>query len=180
MGHIDAIPVSNLPSTLLVGAGTQSGKRIASIVDRTKRRGLLDLEAVDRLIDRRPQAVGSARLWKATEIYRAPAFSRARSELLLLDLIKKAGLARPSLNRWVGEFEIDAFWEAERFAVEVDGWETHGTRRAFESDPVRIEDLKLAGIDAIRITALRIEREPGAVAARLRLHLARRRDELSR
>jgi len=39
--------------------------------------------------------------------------------------------------------------------------------------------MKLAGIDTIRITARRIEREPDEVARRLRLHLHRRRTELS-
>ncbi len=76
------------------------------------------------------------------------------------------------------EFEIDAYWEAERFAVEVDGWSAHGNRRSFEADPVRIEDMKLAGIDAIRVTARRVERQPQEVGRRLRLHLERRRREL--
>jgi hypothetical protein len=39
--------------------------------------------------------------------------------------------------------------------------------------------MKLLGIDAIRITARRIEREPREVARRLRLHLDRRRRELT-
>lgn len=56
--------------------------------------------------------------------------------------------------------------------MELDGYETHGTRAAFERDPVRLEDLKLAGIDAIRITARRIELEPDHVATRLRSLLA--------
>jgi hypothetical protein len=69
-------------------------------------------------------------LREALEIYRDPAFRRARSELLFLDLIKKAGLARPALNTFVAGYEIDAYWERERFAVEVDGWGAHRTRAA--------------------------------------------------
>jgi very-short-patch-repair endonuclease len=84
------------------------------------------------------------------------------------------------MNTFVAGHEIDAYWEAERFAIEVDGWEGHGTRAAFEKDPLRIEDLKLAGIDAIRVTARRIERHPRAVAERLGRHLDRRRTELRR
>lgn len=88
------------------------------------------------------------------------------------------GLPTPSINRFVAGCEIDAYWERERFAVEVDGWETHGTRAAFESDRLRQEELKLAGIDSIRVTARRIEREPEAVATRIGLLLTRRRREL--
>jgi very-short-patch-repair endonuclease len=78
----------------------------------------------------------------------------------------------------VAGHEIDAYWEAERFAVEVDGWGTHRTRTAFERDPLRQENLKLAGIDSIRVTARRIEREPQVVGKRLARLLFQRRLEL--
>ena len=32
-------------------------------------------------------------------------------------------------------FELDAYWEPERFVVELDVFETHGTRAAFERFP---------------------------------------------
>lgn len=177
-GHIDRIPVTALHPTLLAVAATQPRNVLDSVVDRAKRRDLLELGSIDRYLARRSQFSGAAQLNAALELYRDPAFDRARSERLFLDLVKKAGLPRPALNTWVGKFEIDAFWETERFAVEVDGWETHGSRQAFEQDRVRTEDMKLAGIDAIRITARRIEHEPQEVARRLRLHLDRRRTEL--
>ncbi len=82
------------------------------------------------------------------------------------------------MNTWIGEIEVDAYWERERFAVEIDSYEHHGTRAAFERDPLRHESLKLIGIDSIRFTARRIEREPGEVAARLGVLLSRRREEL--
>jgi very-short-patch-repair endonuclease len=83
------------------------------------------------------------------------------------------------INTWVERFEIDAYWEAERFAVEIDGWEAHRTRRAFENDRLRQEEMKLAGIDVIRVSARRIETEPAAVGRHLGLLLQRRRRELS-
>lgn len=176
-GHIDRIPVTALHPTLLGVAATQPDRTLTSVVDRAKRRSLLDLGSIDQYLMGRSRSPGHARLKSALDLYRDPVFDHGRSELLFLDLVKKAGLPRPVLNTWVGEFEIDAYWEAERFAVEVDGWETHGTRQAFEQDRIRIENMKLAGIDAIRITARRIEREPREVARRLRQHLDRRRAE---
>ena len=47
-----------------------------------------------------------------------------------------------------------------------------------ENDPLRQENLKLAGIDSIRITARRIEREPDAVARSLARLLDQRRRSL--
>lgn len=40
----------------------------------------------------------------------------------------------PAMNCNVAGMEIDAYWDAERFAVELDVYETHGTRAAFERD----------------------------------------------
>ena len=114
----------------------------------------------------------------ALEIYRDPAFTRSRAERLLLAALRRHGVKRPAVNTFVAGHEVDAYWEKERFAVEVDGWEFHRTRAAFERDPLRQEQLKLAGIDSIRITARRLEREPRAVAERIGTLLERRRREL--
>ncbi|HMI80663.1 MAG TPA: type IV toxin-antitoxin system AbiEi family antitoxin domain-containing protein [Solirubrobacterales bacterium] len=174
----ESIPVTSVARTLLDVAGTRSGRRLVRVVDRARRRGKLDLDEIDRVLARGRASYGTERLQDALRLYRTPVFDRARSELLFLDAIAAAGLPVPALNTWVEKFEIDAYWEAERFAVEVDGWETHGTRRAFEADRLRQEDMKLAGIDSIRVSARRIEREPDTVAKRLQLLLARRRAEL--
>lgn len=148
-------------------------------VERAERVGRLDLIEIDAMLERRRGTAGVKRLREALDIYRDPAFSRARSERLFLALVKRAGLPRPAINTFVHGYEVDAYWAGERFAVEVDGWEFHRTRAAFEKDPLRQEDLKLAGIDSVRITARRIEREPDRVGERLGRLLAQRRAQLS-
>ena len=130
------------------------------------------------MLKRRRGHRGAARLRNALAIYREPGFFRARSERLFRRLVRQAGLRLPVLNTWVDRFEIDAYWEEERFAVEIDGWEAHRSRRAFENDRLRQEEMKLAGIDVIRISARRIETEPAAVGQRLALLLTQRRREL--
>lgn len=179
-GELEEIPVTSAPRTLLDLAAGGPPKQLERAVERAKRLGHLDLIDIDAMLRHRAGAPGAKRLLEALDIYRDPAFSRARSELLFLDLVKKEGLPRPAINTYVAGHEIDAYWEGERFAVEVDGWDTHRTRAAFESDPLRQEDLKLAGIDSVRITARRIEREPRRVAERLGRLLAQRRQELGR
>jgi predicted transcriptional regulator of viral defense system len=147
-GTLERLPVTAMPRTLLDLAATEPKRELERAVDRARRRGLLDLDAIDQLLRRRPRTPQSTQLGQVLDLYRRPVFDRARSELLLLEALEKEGLPPPALNTWVREWEIDAFWEAERFAVEVDGWETHGSRDAFENDRRRQEDLKLAGIDA--------------------------------
>jgi hypothetical protein len=170
----EAIPVTAVPRTLLDLAATTWSSQLDRAVQRAERLDLLDVAAIEAILERRRGAPGTAALSQALEIYRDPVFARSRPERLFLDLVKKAGLPRPAINVYVAGHEIDAYWERERFAVEVDGWEAHRTRTAFENDPVRQEDLKLAGIDSIRLTARRIEREPSQIAERLAILLARR------
>ena len=164
-----------LPRTLLDLAATVRSTRLDHALQRAERLDLLDVAAIGAMLERRCGAPGTASLRKALEIYREPVFARSRPERLLLDLVKRWDLPRPAINTYVEGHEIDAYWEQERFAVEVDGWEAHRTRAAFEDDRIRQEDLKLAGIDSIRLTPRRIEREPALVAKRLGTLLARRR-----
>lgn len=177
-GTLEGIPATSAARTLLGLGAVATARDLTRAVDRARRLGHLDLGALDALLLRRGHTVAGKRLTKALELYRRPVFDRARSELLFLDAIEGVGMAPPALNTWVEKWEIDAYWEAERFAVEVDGWETHGSRQAFEDDRLRMEEMKLAGIEVVPISARRIEREPEQVALRLRALLTRRRKEL--
>jgi predicted transcriptional regulator of viral defense system len=173
----DRIPTTAVPRTLLDLASRSGRRTLQSAIDRAERLDLLDLGEIDAMLERQKGARGMKRLRLDLEIYRDPAFTRARSERLFLDIVKKAGLPRPSLNHFVGGLEVDAYWERERFAVEIDGWSAHRTRTAFERDPVRQEELKLEGIDSIRVTARRIEREPARLGRHLKRILEGRRRE---
>jgi hypothetical protein len=174
------IRVTSLPRTLFDIAASEPKRELERAVDRARRQNLLDLHALDQMLQRRIRVPGAAQLKQALALYRRPVFDRARSELLFLQALEEEGEQLPRLNTWVDKWEIDAYWEAERFAVEVDGWETHGSREAFESDRLRQEEMKLAGIDSIRISARRIENEPQQVAKRIRALLAQRRKTLQR
>lgn len=177
-GTIDRLAVTSLARTLLDLAATGPKWRLEDAIEQAERHEDLDLDAMDLLLRRRMGERGTTALGDALEIYRDPGFKRSRAERLFLDLVLKAGLPRPAMNFFVAGHEIDAYWEAERFAVEVDGWGTHRTRTAFERDPLRQENLKLAGIDSIRVTARRIEREPQVVGKRLSKLLFQRQQEL--
>jgi predicted transcriptional regulator of viral defense system len=179
-GRLERLPVTSLPRTLFDLAASHPQRTLERAIEKAERLGLLDLTGIDTLLRRRNGDPGTRKLRDALKIHRDPAFRRSRTESLFLDLVKKAGLPRPATNIFVAGHEIDAYWEPERFAVEVDGWDTHRTRRAFEEDPVRQEDLKLAGIDSIRLTARRIEHKPELVAERLGRLLTQRRLELER
>jgi hypothetical protein len=168
------IPVTAVPRTLLDFAALDP-RFLSEVVEGAERIGLLDTIAIDALLKRSRGFRGVARLRDALEIYRDPAFTRSRLERRFLALVKRAGLPRPSMNYFVEGYELDAYWQAERFAVELDTYDYHGGHIAFEQDRLRQENLKLAGIEMTRVTGMRMDREPEAVVTSLRRLLAQRR-----
>jgi hypothetical protein len=174
----EGIPATAIPRTLLDFAAVDP-HYLGYALDNAHRRGLLDLIAVDALISRSRGFRGVARLREALEIHRGPAFTRSGLERRFLDLVQRAGLPQPSMNFFVEGYELDAYWPAERFAVELDTYDYHGSPQAFEADRIRQETLKLAGIEIVRVTGARLDREPMTVMRRLHRLLVQRRRQIA-
>jgi len=175
----EGIPLTAVPRTLLDLAAVLNATRLERVIERSEELGLLDLHAIDALLARAAGHPGAGRLRKALTIYRPePAFTRSRLERRFLSLVRRAGLPAPTMNFSVGEYELDAYWPTERFAVELDVYGTHGSRAAFERDRLRQEDLKLREIEMIRVTGARLDREPGVVVERVGTLLGQRRRQL--
>jgi hypothetical protein len=178
------IPVTSLARTKLDLAAMLSTARLERVIERSEERGDFDLGAIDELLARTVGHPGHGHLRTTLAIYREnledPAFERSKLEGRFRKLVKRAGLPAPSMNLNVLGYELDAYWEPERFAVELDVYETHGSHAAFERDRLRQEDLKLKGVEMIRVTGPRLDREPDAIVARVRAHLVQRRLQLGR
>lgn len=177
--HRDGIPVTTLPRTLLDLAIRARPERMDGYLERAEDRELLDVRAVEDVLARAGGHRGRGPLGRALALYRPdPTFTRSRFEARFRRLVLAAGLPAPSMNFYVAQYELDAYWPELRFAVELDLFETHGTRAAFERDRRRQEELKLLGIEMIRVTAPRLRREPRTVIGNLKTLLERRRHEL--
>jgi very-short-patch-repair endonuclease len=178
----DGIPTTSLARTVLDLAPLVERERLARVLQRAEEledddgRRLFDRRDFESLLARTDGHRGHARLAKALRLYRPdPAVTRSDLERDFRALVRRAGLPLPASNYAVGPYEIDAYWEAERFGVELDVFATHGSRLSFERDRERADDLLAKGIEITRVTDIRLEREPDQVMERLREHLARRR-----
>jgi very-short-patch-repair endonuclease len=145
------------------------------MVERSEDLEFFDLRAVEALLERTVGHHGHGRLRKAIALYKPSSFTRSTLEKRFLELCLEAGLPQPRTNFVVHGFELDCYWPELRFAVELDVYETHGTRAAFERDRKRQEDLLLHGVAMTRVTGPRLEREPREVMRRVALLLAQRR-----
>ena len=90
----------------------------------------------------------------------------------MLLLCRRNDIEEPRVNEVIETYEVDFSWHRQRLIVETDGWQSHGTRRAFEGDRLRDAELTAAGWRVVRITWRRIEDDPEAVAAQLKRLLA--------
>ena len=101
----------------------------------------------------------------------APPDTRSGLEREFFDLCQRHSLALPVMNVIVAGVLVDAAWPGSDAIVELDGFEWHRTRAAFEEDRRRDAALIRAGYRIMRITARRLREEPERVAAELRAHL---------
>jgi very-short-patch-repair endonuclease len=97
-----------------------------------------------------------------------PDGTRSEMEALFLGLCRRHRLPRPAVNVRIGKFDVDFLWPERRLVVEVDGWDTHRTRSAFEADRARDVKLKLLGFEVVRFTWRQLTEDSAAVASALR------------
>ena len=174
---LDNIPITTLPRTYLDLAATTSRYNLERALDSGEQRGLFDLGPVEAVLARNAGHPGAGRLRRALGIYRPPNVLRSELEGRFLERVRRAGLPSPSTNITISGYELDVYWSRERFVVELDVYETHGTHAAFENDRLRQEDLLLLGIGMTRVTGPRFDREPTQVIERVARLLADRRGD---
>ncbi|MEA2218952.1 MAG: hypothetical protein QOJ35_1578 [Solirubrobacteraceae bacterium] len=131
---------------------------------------LLDVAAIEDVLFRAGDHRG-ARVLRAILRDHAPASTPTRSELeeRFLAPCRARGLPEPRVNVWIAlqptGYEADFLWHEARLIVEVDGRDTHTTRRAFEHDRRRDQRLMLAGWRVVRFTWRQVAGDAALVAA---------------
>jgi very-short-patch-repair endonuclease len=175
---IEQIPVTSVPRTALDLAATLKPESLLRLLERAEELHLFDLRQFDDLLARTIGHPGAGRLRRSLELYRPAPFTRSGLERRFWDLVLESSLPRPIANFVEIGYELDVYWPGERFAVELDVYETHGSRQAFERDRLRQEDLKLAGVEMMRVTGHRLDREPQKVIERVSRLLEQRSKQL--
>ena len=85
----------------------------------------------------------------------------------MLRLLRRGRFRGYELNGRIHRFEVDVLWRELNFAVEIDGYEAHSGRLAFERDRLKVATLKARGLDVMPVTARQLRKDPGGVLARL-------------
>ena len=171
-GILDRIPVTSVARTLIDIAEVVPPRQLARAIDEAERLGFFDLRAVE-LCKRSNGRRGVRALKEAIRRYRPAApVTRSGLERRLVEICDAAGLPCPAMNLFVAGYEVDAAWLEHGLVVEVDGYEFHRTRAAFEADRRRDAALQREGLRVLRLTDHRLEHDASGIAADLRALLA--------
>lgn len=172
------IPVTSVARTALDLAAGVRFRTLRRLIRRSEDLEVFDLDDFRSVIARNRGHRGRLPLQRALAIYEPPRFTRSELEREFLAWVEGAKLPQPVTAFNVGGYELDVYWPELRFAVELDVYATHGSHEPFEEDRRRDEDLKLAGIEVVRITGRRLEREPRQVIERISELLNQRQGQL--
>jgi hypothetical protein len=149
---LDAIPITTVHRTLLDLAAVLPKAPLHRAIERAEALRLADPFPLDALLQRHRRRPGTKALRQALEAERAPTHTRSELEDRFLTFLDAYELPPPEVNVLVEGFEVDFLWRQAGLVAELDGFETHGTRAAFERDRARDRALLVAGLRVIRIT----------------------------
>jgi very-short-patch-repair endonuclease len=172
---VDGIPVTSPFRTIFDLAAVLDRRGLERALHEAEVRGLRDRVSLPMLLERYPGRRGSRNLRALLESKEPAGFTRNDFEEAFVALVDEHGLPRPRMNADLALrgrfFEIDALWERQRVAVELDSRTVHGARKNFESDRQRDRILLAEGWRTMRVTWRQLQEEPEAIAADLELAL---------
>ncbi len=163
------IPVTTVARTLLDLAEVLDEDGLRQAFEEADRLKLLRMPALELVCARAGRRKGLLTLRRLIDEAREPVFTRSPLEDRFAEFYRErlADLPTPLTNVTILDHEVDAYWPAHRLVVEMDSWEFHSHRAAFESDRARDAKMQAAGYRVIRLTHRQLETEAPRIAAQL-------------
>ena len=156
----DGFPATTPMRTLTDLAKTEPRPRVERAFEAADRLGLLDVVELEAECHGKR---GSRVLKRLINEGREAPPSKNELERALLDVCRAHAVPLPSLNVVVHGVEVDAYWPQWNLVVELDSYEWHRTRRAFENDRRRDAHLASRGVRVLRFGWRQVKRQPDVV-----------------
>jgi len=168
----EGIPVTIVSRTLFDFAEVAPYGELKKTAEAADRRNLLRLRELESICERGRGRRALRSVRRLLVELGAPAEGRSPLEIRFAEFLRKYDIPYPAQNVLVLGWEVDALWPEAKLVVELDSWEYHGDRAAFERDRARDPELMLAGYRTVRITHRRLDNEAPKLAAQIRALLA--------
>lgn len=168
----DGIPMTSPCRTIFDLASVAETRELERAFHEAEARETTDRISLPMLLERYPGRRGVANLRALLESSEPVGITRNDFEEAYLALVTEHGVPRPRMNADLAVrgrfFEVDALWEEQRVAVELDSRSIHGTKKRFESDRLRDRILVAEGWRTMRVTWRQLRDEPDEIVADLR------------
>jgi very-short-patch-repair endonuclease len=162
------IPVTTVARTLFDLAEVESVQRLEQAWEEADRLKLLRVREVELVCERGYGRRALKPIRRLLSEMRPPAEGRSPLEERFHAFCQEHRLPEPSRNVIVLGREVDALWPAAKLVAELDSWEHHSHRAAFERDRARDPKFLIAGYRTIRITHHRLDKEAPTLANEIR------------
>ena len=161
------VKVTSRARTLLDIAPQLTAKQLTRLVNDALREHNIRPDGLSDVIERNPLHPGTKLLKPFLDL---PGTNPTNSHFEddFLPFLARYGLPTPLTNVYVNGRQVDAYFPDHNLIVELDGWDHHKTRYAFETDRERDAHQLAHGIRTLRITKERLKANPDREAARLR------------
>jgi Protein of unknown function (DUF559) len=169
----DGIPVTSAARAVLDLAADRGEAAAESALREMEYLGIYGPLSLPSLLTRHPHHKGTELVRTCLARLADDPGGRIRSDLeeTFLPFLTAQKVPRPRLNPWLSldddRFQVDCFWPDANLIGELDGFKSHGTKRAFRKDRRRDRRLKARGFTVVRITEDQIRDEPADLAADL-------------
>jgi very-short-patch-repair endonuclease len=165
--------VTSPARTLIDFASHATSSELTDAFGDARAKRILTDSALQAALERAPKNHPGAAIVRALQ-REGGTYDRSEAERIMRRLCRQGHLPQPVVNVKVHGFRVDFYWPDANLIVEVDGYDTHGSRLAFESDRRRDQLQIAAGCVVLRITWYQLQEESLAVLARLAQAMARR------
>jgi hypothetical protein len=164
----DGFPVTTVARTLFDFAEVAPFDTLKGAAEEADRLKLLRLRELEEVCERGRGRRALRPMRRLVVELGTPDEGRSPLEIRFPAFVREYGLPVPIQNVDVLGHEVDALWPQAKLIVELDSWEYHGHRAAFERDRARDSKLLIAGYRTIRVTHRRLDREADKLAAEIR------------
>ncbi|MGN6256562.1 MAG: DUF559 domain-containing protein [Solirubrobacterales bacterium] len=168
------IPVTSVHRTIFDLAATASIDEVAAMIKEAEYLELWDRLSLWDLLERYPGKRGSRNLRSSLQriTEEPPGRKRSRLEERFAPFLRRYRLSLPRFNDWIAlepkGYRVDCHWPGTGQIVELDGWQGHNSKSAFQDDRARDRALKVAGYSVTHLTWAQLDSEPEAIASDLR------------
>ena len=172
--RVGSIPVTSADLVLIHLAPHLDEPALEQMLVAAESLHLLNRRRLSELLGERAGRPGTSKLLPLLAL--EPAIVKSDMELLMLPIIRIAGLPRPLFNHLIPctPFTVDLVWPELRLVIELDSQRWHGDWERAAADRERDQVLALASHLCHRFVRPRLVDDPAGSAERLRLLYDRR------